>query len=869
MSAAKPAAASWKASLQRWLVRIWRLLALAAAAYILAGAWRKSDISPADETLRAAVREFFPDASELGPEEPADGARYVADDEGNWLGYVRLTSPLCDDIIGYAGPSRLLIALDADDRVIGVSLLESADTPAHVNDVRRSGFLRGFRGWQAQSEPPPKLDAVSGSTLTTAAIAEAVERRLGVRGASRLFPDALTLTEIQKLFPQADAFSADTRPGWHAVMQSGARIGYAVRTSPAGDRVRGYAGPSEVLAAVSPDALQVTGALIRRSYDTAEYVDRLRDDPAGLNHLVKRSVADWARMDVSTSGLEGISGATQTSYAVAESLHRAFAAAPDAPRKLPWREIGLAGICGGALAMSFTRLRGNRRVRFAWQAVLVLSFGLVLGDLLSLSLLAGWSRHGLPGLSGLVLLAAMALLIPWSTGRQIYCHQVCPHGALQEWLGRFPRLHRQLPARMHRALLLLPAVLLAGIFLIAILFPAASIAGFEPFDAWVLRSAALVSAGVAVAGLIASLFIPQAYCRYGCPTGALLKFVRKRGAGDAFARQDAVALVLLALGAALVFVRPFVTNQSLAQAGESALTKFHGSAFGTKWNVSLRGAVPERDALYAKLTAEITRIEHTLSHWHPESATAQFNAAETTLPMEVPAELIRLVETAAEVSRATDGAFDITVAPLADALGYGPSGPRAAAPDASVLTKLRAATGWQKLQADAVAGTLTKADAALKIDLGALLQGYAADRMGALLKAAGLHDFLIDVGGELLAAGVWETGIEHPTEPDRLLRRVRLENAALATSGVYRRDAFGTRQHHILDARTGAPVSHSVVLSTIQADTALRADLLATALLIRPGLPPAGVAGTLTAEETAGQLKTTGTATLERAPAEW
>lgn len=869
MSNSPPDRSGMKAKLQRWLVQGWRLLALAAAAYILAGAWRKSDISPPDAALTAAVRAFFPDAAEVGPAEAGDGARYVADDSGNWLGYVRLTSPLCDDITGYAGPSRMLIALDADDRVIGVELLESADTAAHVEDVRRSGFLRGFRGWQAQSEPPPRLDAVSGSTLTTAAIAESVERRLGVQGTSRLFPDVLTLTEIQKLFPQADAFSPDTRKGWHAVMQSGARIGYAVRSSPAGDRVRGYAGPTEVLAAVSADGLQVTGALVRRSYDSADYVDRLLDDPAGLDHLVKRPVAEWAAMNVKTAGLEGISGATQTSYAVAESLHRTFAAAPDAPRELPWREIGLVGICAGALAMAFTRLRGKKRFRLAWQAVLIAGFGFVLGDLLSISLLAGWSRHGVPALSALLLLAAMALLIPWSTGRQIYCHQICPHGALQEWLGRFPRLHWQVPQRLHRVLLLLPAVLLGVLFLIAVIFPAATLAVFEPFDAWVLKTAAVVSGIIAIAGLAASVFVPQAYCRYGCPTGALLKFVRKRGAGDAFARQDGIALLLLLTGAALVFVRPFVSNQSLAGAEDNALTKFHGSAFGTKWSVSLRGLVPQRDTVYAQLSAEAARIEKTLSHWHPGSATAQFNAAETTLAMEVPAELIRLVETAAQMSRATDGAFDITIAPLADALGFGPSGPRTGAPDDSVLTNLRAATGWQKLQADGAAGTLRKSNAALKIDLGAMLQGYAADRMGAILRDAGVHDFLVDVGGELLASGIWETGIEDPTRPDRVLRRVRLENAALATSGIYRRDASGTRQRHILDARTGAPVANDVILTAVQADTALQADLLATALLIRPDLTNPDARGTLTARESGEEVRVTGTGTLERAPAEW
>jgi hypothetical protein len=78
-----------------------------------------------------------------------------------------------------------------------------------------------------------------------------------------------------------------------------------------------------------------------------------------------------------------------------------------------------------------------------------------------------------------------------------------------------------------------------------------NLAGLEPFDAWVFRTAGIATLGVAAVGLVASVFVPQAYCRFGCPTGALLNFVRARGATDHFSTRDAAALVLVAIAGAL------------------------------------------------------------------------------------------------------------------------------------------------------------------------------------------------------------------------------------------------------------------------------------------------------------------------------
>jgi polyferredoxin len=152
-----------------------------------------------------------------------------------------------------------------------------------------------------------------------------------------------------------------------------------------------------------------------------------------------------------------------------------------------------------------------------------------------------------------VLLAAAALLVPWTTRMPIYCHHVCPHGAAQELIGRWrPRRWQWVPsAGVVRGLETLPYALLALVTLVGLLALPLDLAGVEPFAAYVVRSAGWVTMAVAVAGLVASVFVPQAYCRFGCPTGALLNFVRARGARDHFSRRDVAALALVMLAAAL------------------------------------------------------------------------------------------------------------------------------------------------------------------------------------------------------------------------------------------------------------------------------------------------------------------------------
>jgi polyferredoxin len=197
--------------------------------------------------------------------------------------------------------------------------------------------------------------------------------------------------------------------------------------------------------------------------------------------------------------------------------------------------------------MTFTSLRGHRWARWLHHALLIGYAGLYCGAMLSQGLFAGWALHGVPWQSApvLVLLAAFALALPLFTRRQFYCHHYCPHGALQQVLAHRLKWQLHVPHRLGLWLEKVPWLLLVFVLTAVMLTWSVNLNALEPFDAWLIRVAGWGTIAVAIVGLVASLFVPMAYCRYGCPTGALLKFVRYAGHGDAFGKRDIGALLLV------------------------------------------------------------------------------------------------------------------------------------------------------------------------------------------------------------------------------------------------------------------------------------------------------------------------------------
>lgn len=556
--------ASWLVHLYRWGIFVLILLLIHDQ-----HRWQRSRrLSGGEPPIPlAAVQSLLPGASDLSEPDPIHGGRYVHDAEGNVPGCVLQTSPRCDSIVGFSGPTNTLIALDPSHRIAGIGVLESEDTTEHVEMVISDAeFLEAFEGltWN-EARHPTGIDAVSGATLTSLAIVESVATRLGGSRPSLRFPEAVQIQEARAFFPEAVRLEPLEHDAdlLRVLDAEGRELGRLARTSPGSDDLMGYQGPTDTLLALDPDGETLRGVSIRSSYDNEPYVGDVKSNPRFQAWFRGRTTRELAAVDLREAGMEGVSGATMTSLTVAEAVARACRDLEERASRPSGRSpggglrvdvLGTTLVIVAALAIAFTRLRRRRALRVVLLLVLIGYLGLLQGDLLSQALLVGWARNGIPWMRALslVLLAAAAFLVPLLTPRQTYCHHLCAHGAAQELLkGRLQRRFH-LPRRVERLARTVPWLLLLLVLVVTLLHLPLPLAAIEPFDGYILRAGSVAALVIAAVGLVASLFVPMAYCRYGCPTGALLGFLRRRPHVRRFARADLAALGFLLAALALM-----------------------------------------------------------------------------------------------------------------------------------------------------------------------------------------------------------------------------------------------------------------------------------------------------------------------------
>jgi thiamine biosynthesis lipoprotein len=275
--------------------------------------------------------------------------------------------------------------------------------------------------------------------------------------------------------------------------------------------------------------------------------------------------------------------------------------------------------------------------------------------------------------------------------------------------------------------------------------------------------------------------------------------------------------------------------------------ELRGPTMGTTWSITL---VPgaraldrvERDAIDRDVRDLLVHIEGLVSTWDLASELSRFNRSRSTAPFPVSPDTFAMFRWAMALAAETAGALDVTVLPLVHAWGFGAGGDASApAPDAATLTRLREATGIRHLELDPDGRWVRKLRTDVECDFSALAAGYAADRIAELLADRGLTGFLIDVGGEMVAQGhnaegqLWSVAVERPDARGRHVARiVAVDNMAIATSGDYRnyRELDGQRLAHIIDPRTARPIRHALASATVIDSLGVRADALATALMV-------------------------------------
>ena len=265
---------------------------------------------------------------------------------------------------------------------------------------------------------------------------------------------------------------------------------------------------------------------------------------------------------------------------------------------------------------------------------------------------------------------------------------------------------------------------------------------------------------------------------------------------------------------------------------------FHneGRVFGTYYNIRYEATNDLEDSIQAAFNA----FDNSLSLFNPHSILSAVNENRDTTTN-------ALFETmwaeAEKVYSLSGGAFDVTVAPLVKAFGFGRKSDQFSAISSQTIDSLRAFVGLDKVQL--IDHHIIKSDPRIQIDGGAVAKGQACDMIASLLRSQGCENYLVDIGGEVVAHGLnakgepWHVGITKPNlnnegAQDELQDILAVTDICMATSGNYRNYYYeGTeRRSHTIDPRTGYPVQHSVLSATVVSSSCMRADALATACMV-------------------------------------
>lgn len=263
---------------------------------------------------------------------------------------------------------------------------------------------------------------------------------------------------------------------------------------------------------------------------------------------------------------------------------------------------------------------------------------------------------------------------------------------------------------------------------------------------------------------------------------------------------------------------------------------YAGRTMGATFSVTWVETEPHLE-LPREVDALLDRLTHLTSTYEPNSQLSEFNHTESTAWFPVEPEVAEVVAIARRVSELSEGVFDVTVKPLVAAWGFGPDGVNVP-PNEAALKGAAARVGFRRLEVRLSPPALRKQIPTLEVDLNGIVPGYAVDRIASLLEQHEVRDYLIDVGGELRAAGrkpdaAWQVAIETPDSATRVADSVYpLEDTALATSGDYRNyyERDGKRVSHTIDPRTLSPIQHHLASVTVLAATGAEADALATVL---------------------------------------
>ena len=263
-----------------------------------------------------------------------------------------------------------------------------------------------------------------------------------------------------------------------------------------------------------------------------------------------------------------------------------------------------------------------------------------------------------------------------------------------------------------------------------------------------------------------------------------------------------------------------------------------GLVFGTYYNIRYEAT---RD-MEPEIKAELARMDESLSIYNKKSIISRVNRNDD---VQVDSLFVVMFKTAEEVTKLSDGAFDITCGPLVNEWGFGTK-EKGHTPTQHQIDSILKFVGFQYVYLDEENHRVAKMDTRIQLDASAIAKGYGCDVIANYLASQGCENYLVDIGGEVVCKGhsskgaKWRLGITKPIddptgEIEEIEEIIEVNDVCIASSGNYRRfyyDDGGERRSHTVDPRTGYPVNHSLLSATVVAKSGIRADALATACMV-------------------------------------
>jgi thiamine biosynthesis lipoprotein len=270
------------------------------------------------------------------------------------------------------------------------------------------------------------------------------------------------------------------------------------------------------------------------------------------------------------------------------------------------------------------------------------------------------------------------------------------------------------------------------------------------------------------------------------------------------------------------------------------LESFGGPTMGSTYSIKYvrHAGLPAPDEVRFQVEQILADMDRQMSTYRSDSDIERFNALPANNCQAMPASILELVRVGEQLSVQSDGSYDLTVEPLLNLWGFGPQARGETVPTAEALADARKRVGHQHLR---IEGDRLCKNVAVEVDFNSIAAGYAVDTIATRLEAMGIRGYLVEATGELKASGKkpdgssWRIALEEPRDDQKVAERIiAVDGFGLSTSGDYRNyfEQGGKRYSHAFDARTGAPVSHTLASVTVIHPSALMADGLSTLLLI-------------------------------------